>query len=131
MRVKDIRTSHLLTPVRAIYSIVQYIVLPKNGNTDVMSEVDQMVMFCLRTRRMINLVRLILDFIIFAIGVERRKHATLPYGIFLTKVFIKAQLPLDGEKRAKHRLTITMKTFLALGLKPKDIEGEGEQDEER
>ena len=51
MQVREIRTSHLLTPVRAVYSIVQHTVLPRSGNTDVLSEVDQMVMFCLMTRR--------------------------------------------------------------------------------
>ena len=57
-----------------------------------------MVMFYLMTRKRINLVRLILDFIIFTIGAERRRHATLAYNMFLIKVFIKTQLPLDGEK---------------------------------
>ena len=124
MRVKNIRTSHLLTLVRVAYSAVQYIVLPRNGNIDIMSEVDQMVMFCLMTRRRINQVRLTLDFIIFTINVERRRYTTLPYGMFLTKVFIKAQLPLDGERCDKQSPTTTMKTFLALGRKPKDKEKE-------
>ena len=88
MRVRDIPTSILLTPVRPIFSVVQYAMLPRSGNTNVMSEVDQMVMFCLMTKRKINLVRLILDFIIAVVGAK--KHASLPYGMFLTKVFNKA-----------------------------------------
>ena len=72
--------------------------LPGSGKTNVMSEVDLMVMFCLMIRRRINLVRSVLDFIISATGAERRRHVTLPYGMFLTKVFIKAQLSLDGER---------------------------------
>ena len=40
MQVKDIKTSHLPTLVRVVYSTVQYTVLPNSGNTDVMSEVD-------------------------------------------------------------------------------------------
>ena len=83
-----------------------------------MSEVDHMVMFCLMTKRKINLVRLILDFIIVAIGVEKKKHASIPYGMFLTRVFNKAQFPLNGERSDNKRLTTTMKTFQALGLKP-------------
>ena len=55
-----------------------------------MTEVDQMVMFCLKTKIRINLVRLILDFILAVVNVERRRHATFPCGMFLTKVFIRA-----------------------------------------
>ena len=38
--------------------------------------------------------------------------------MFLTRVFIKAQSPLDGHKVDNKRPTTTMKTFSALGLKP-------------
>ena len=90
MNVQDIQTTSLLVPVRAICSIVQHIVLPKSRNTDVMSEIDQMIMFYLMSGRKINLVRLILDFILSAIGAERRSHTTLPYSMFLTRVIVKA-----------------------------------------
>ena len=98
MSVREIHTSNLLVPIRIVFSIVQHTVLPRSGNIDVMSKLDQMVMFYLMTRRKINLVRLILNFIISVIGAERRRHATLPYGMFLTRVFNKSQLPLDGER---------------------------------
>ena len=42
--------------------------------TEVMTDVDQMVMFCLLTKRRINLVRLILDFIIYSVHAKRRRH---------------------------------------------------------
>ena len=90
MQVRNIRTSNLLTTVRAVYSVVQYTVLPRMGNTNVMTEVDQMVMFYLMTRRKINLVRLILDYMLFAIDEERRSHAAMPYGMLLTRVFARA-----------------------------------------
>ena len=62
--------------------------LPQGANIDVMIEVDQMaVMFCLMTKRRINLVRLILDFTLAAVNAKRRRHATLLYGMFLTRVF--------------------------------------------
>ena len=87
MCVRDIHTSHLLTSIRAICSVVQHTMLPRSGNIDVMTEVDHMIVFCLMTKRRINLVRLILDFIPAAINTERRKHATLPYSMFHTRVF--------------------------------------------
>ena len=90
MNVRDIQTFHLLVPVRAVYSIIQYIVLPRNGNIDVMTKVDQMVVFCFINRGRINPVRLILDFLLAAVNAKRRKYATIPYGMFLTKVFIRA-----------------------------------------
>ena len=60
--------------------------LSESGNMDVMSEIDQMVIFYLMTKRKINLVRLTLDFILSAVGAKRRKYTTLPYGMFLTRV---------------------------------------------
>ena len=64
--------------------------LPQSGNTDVMTEVDQMDMFCLMTKKMIKLVRLILDFILVVVNAKRRRHPTLPYGMLLIRVFIRA-----------------------------------------
>ena len=89
MRARDIHTSSLLVPIRATFSVVQHTMLLRNGNTDIMSEANHMVMFCLMTKRNINLVRLILDFIIAAISVGKKKHASLLYGMLLTKVFNK------------------------------------------
>ena len=60
MRVRDIQTSHLFVPIRDVYSVVQHTMLSRNSNIDVMTELDQMVMFYLMSKRMINLVRLIL-----------------------------------------------------------------------
>ena len=77
-----------------------------------------MVIFCLMTRRRINLVRLILDFILSAVNAASRSHATFPYGMFLIRIFTRAQLPIDGHKADNKHPTTTMKTFLALGLKP-------------
>ena len=114
MRVRDIHTSSLLTPSRVVLSVVQHFVLPRSGNTDVMSGVNYIVMFCLMTKKGINLVRLILDFIIVAEEAKQKKYASLPYGMFLTRVFIKTQFPSKCEKVAK-RATTTMKTFQALG----------------
>ena len=42
MGVQDIQTASLLLPIRAIYLVVQHTMLPRNGNMDVMSEIDQM-----------------------------------------------------------------------------------------
>ena len=121
MYVRDIRTSYLLISIRAVYSMFQHIVLPRSDNTNVMTEVDQMVMFCLMTKRMINLVRFIVDFIITVVNAERKRHATLPYGMFLTRVFIRAQLPIDGHRIDSKRPTTIMKTFSILDLKPQAL----------
>ena len=88
------------------------------GNIDVMTKVDQMVMFYLLTRRRINLVRLILDFMLFIVDAARRSHASLLYSMFLTRMFTRSQLPLDGHTVDNKHPTATMKTFLAMGLKP-------------
>ena len=88
-------------------------------------------MFYLMTKRRINLVRLIFDFIIATIVVEKKKHASLPYGMFLTKVFNKAQLPLAGESSDDKRPTIMIKTFQTMGLKPKAQDKEKEKERKK
>ena len=40
MYVRNIHTANLLITIRVVYSIVQYTVLPRMGNIDVMIEVD-------------------------------------------------------------------------------------------
>ena len=87
-----------------------------------MTDVDQMVMFCFMAKRKINMVKLIIDFIIATVSSERRRHATILYNMFLTKVFIRAQLPLDRHKADNKRPTTTMKSFSTLELKPKGQE---------
>ena len=83
-----------------------------------MIDVDQMVMFCLLIKRRINLVRLILDFIISSIHAERKRHFTLLYGMLLTRIFTRAQLPIGGHKLEDNRPKATIDTFIDLGLKP-------------
>ena len=114
MQERDIHTSVLLSNVRVVYSVVQFTVLPRIGNINVMTEVDHMVMFCLMTRRRINLIRLILDYTLSTIDDVRRSHATMPYGMLLTRVFTRAQLPIDGPRKDDKCPATTMKTFSAM-----------------
>ena len=94
------------------------------GNTDVITEVNHMVMFCLMTKRRINLIRLILDYMLLAIDAARRSHAALPYGMLLTQVFMRAQLPVDGHRKDEKCPTTTKKTFSAMDLKTQGPEKE-------
>ena len=97
------------------------------GNTNVMTEVDQMVMFYLMTRRRINLVRLILDYMLSTIDEARKSHAAMPYGMLLTHVFTKAQRPIDGHRKDEKCPTTTKKTFSAMGLNFQYPDTEGEK----
>ena len=78
------------------------------------------------TRRKIKLVRLILDYMLSAMDEARRNHAAMSYGMLLTRVFVRVQLPVDGHRKDEKRPTTTKKTFSAMGLKLQgpDIEGE-------
>ena len=93
-------------------------------NIDIMTEVDQIVMFCLITRRKINLVRLLLDYTLSAINAIRRSHAALPYGMLLIRVFTRAQLSINGHRKDNKCPTTTMKMFSTMGLKPQGSEKE-------
>ena len=76
-------------------------------------------------------MRLILEFIVSTVNAERRRHATLPYGMFLTRIFIRAQLPLDRHRTDNKRSMTTMKTFFALGLKPQGQHKEKEKEDKQ
>ena len=45
MRVRDIHTSNLLIPIRAVYSVVQHTMLTRIGNTNVTTDVDPWLYF--------------------------------------------------------------------------------------
>ena len=122
--MRDIWTYHLLIPVKDVYSVVQHKVLPRGGDTEVMTDVDQMVLFCLLSKRRINLMRLILDFIPSSVHAERRRNFTLPYGMLLTRIFEQAQLLVGGHRSDDNRSSAAVNTFIDLGLKPKDPEKE-------
>ena len=83
-----------------------------------MTDVDYIVMFYLMTKRRINLVRLILDYTLSAIDAARRSHATLSYGMLLTHVFMRVQLPIDEHRKDDKCPATTIKIFSAIGLKP-------------
>ena len=47
----------------------------------------------------------------------------MPYGMLLTRVFMRAQHPIRHRKDEKHPTT-TMKIFSAMGMKPQGLEKE-------
>ena len=97
------------------------------GNTDAMTELDHMVMFCL----LINLIKLILDYMLTAIDDSRRRHTALPYGMLLICIFARAQLPINDHRKDEKCPTTTNKTFSTMGLKFQDPDIEGEKQKRR
>ena len=91
-----------------------------------------MVMFYLMTRKRINLVRLIMDYIFAAVDPIRRSHVALPYGMLLTHIFQREQLSVDGHRKDEKHPVTTMKTFTAMRLKPQaQEEGRKKKKEEK
>ena len=76
------------------------------------------------TKRRINMIRLILDYMLSVIDAARMSHDALSYSMLLTQVFMRAQPPIDGHKKDEKCLTTTKKTFSAIGLKPQGLEKE-------
>ena len=56
----------------------------------------------------------------------------MPYGMLLTCVFSRAQLPVDGHRKDEKYPATTKKTFFAMGLKLQgpEIEGKKKKKEE-
>ena len=55
---------------------------------------------------------------------QERVMPLLPYGMLLTRVFMRAQLPSGGHRKDDKCPATTMKTFSSMGLKPQGLEKE-------
>ena len=82
-----------------------------------MTKMDIMALYCVMTRRKINLDKLIMDHYLSTIERDKRKNVGLPYGKYLTGAFNVFDLNIEGEKVHDIRRKTTWKTFTMLGYK--------------
>ena len=58
-----------------------------------------------------------MDYMLLAIDEARMSHVTMPNGMLLTRVFARAQFPIDGHRKDEKCPATTKKTFSTMGLK--------------
>jgi len=95
--VSEFVSSNLLPTPKMLNGISQHPVLLRNGNFQHVSSNDLLVMYHLFMKEKLSLPHIIIHNMINVIQ-SRNKKSCLPYGMALTKIFIKNHVPFEGEK---------------------------------
>jgi len=94
--VSEFVSSNLL-PTPKMFNGISHCVIPRNGNFQLVNANDLLIMYHLFMKEKMNLCHLIVHNMISVIQ-SRNKKSCLPYGMALTKNFIKFLIPFEGEK---------------------------------
>ncbi|KEH21882.1 hypothetical protein MTR_7g023210 [Medicago truncatula] len=97
--------------------ISQHCVLPRNGNFQHVSSNDLLVIYHLFMKEKLSLPRIIIHNMINVIQ-SRNKKSCLPYGMALTKIFIKNHIPFEGEKSVFEYSQFTPKNLSHMKQEP-------------
>jgi len=95
--VSDFVSSNLLPTPKMLNGISQHSVLPRNGNFQYVGPNDLLIMYHLFMKEKLSLPHIIIHNMINVIQ-SRNKISCLPYGMALTKIFIKNHIPFEGEQ---------------------------------
>ncbi|KEH16152.1 hypothetical protein MTR_0299s0010 [Medicago truncatula] len=99
--------------------ISQHCVLPRNGNFQQVNPNDLLVMYHLFMKEKLSLPHIIIHNMINVIQ-SRNKKSCLPYGMALTKIFIKNHIPFEGEKSIFEYSQFTPKNLSHMKQEPVD-----------
>ncbi|AES97742.1 hypothetical protein MTR_5g059190 [Medicago truncatula] len=117
--VTEFVSSNLLPTPKMLNGISQHCVLPRNGNFQHVSSNDLLVMYHLLMKEKLSLPHIIIHNMINVIQ-SRNKKSCLPYGMALTKIFIKNHIPFEGEKSVFEYSQFTPKNLSHMKQEPVD-----------
>jgi hypothetical protein len=118
--VTEFVSSNLLPKPKMFHGISQHCVLPRNGNFQNVSPNDLLVMYHLYMKEKLSLPHIIIHNMINVIQ-SRNKKSCLPYGMALTKIFIKNHVPFEGEQSLFEYSQFTPKNLSHMKQEP-DVE---------
>ncbi|KEH15728.1 hypothetical protein MTR_0611s0030, partial [Medicago truncatula] len=96
---------------KILHNMVRHTLVPKCGSFDVVSDMDLCIIYHLITKTKLNLWFLIIQHMIDSCLAVKQSVAGLPYGMHLTSIFQKANIPFEGEKRKLDFMKFTSKTL--------------------
>jgi len=96
---------------KILHNMVRHTLVPKCGSFHVVSVIDLCIIFHLMIKTKLNLCFIITQHMIESCLAIKQTVVGLPYGMHLTPLFQKANVPLEGEKRKLEFMKFTSKTL--------------------
>jgi len=101
---------------KVLHNMIRYTLLPRCGSFDVVSNIDLCIIYHLMNKTKLNLCFIIIQHMIDSCLAIKQTVAGLPYGMHLTPLFQKANVPLEGEKHKLDFMTFSSKTIEQLHI---------------
>ncbi|GAU50466.1 hypothetical protein TSUD_409590 [Trifolium subterraneum] len=107
---KDPPSSKLKHELKMIHNVCLHSIFPRKGSKDKVTHNDMMIMYHLSQQIKLNLPYVLIQHMINTIENENKK-VTLPYGMFLTRVFREFKVSFVGEESKNTYTTFTTKNI--------------------
>ncbi|GAU49897.1 hypothetical protein TSUD_281820 [Trifolium subterraneum] len=108
--IKDPPSSKLKHEFKMIHNVCLHSIFPRKGSKDKVTHNDMMIMYHLSQQIKLNLPYVLIQHMINTIENENKK-VTLPYGMFLTRVFREFKVSFVGEESKNTYTTFTTKNI--------------------
>ncbi|GAU21888.1 hypothetical protein TSUD_33850 [Trifolium subterraneum] len=107
---KDPPSSKLRHEFKMIHNMCLHSIFPRKGSKDKVTHNDMMIMYHMSQQIKLNLPYVLIQHMINTIENENKK-VTLPYGMFLTRVFREFKVSFKGEEGKNTSTTFTTKNI--------------------
>ncbi|GAU17216.1 hypothetical protein TSUD_178470 [Trifolium subterraneum] len=107
---KDPPSSKLKHEFKMIHNVCLHSIFPRKGSKDKVTHNDMMIMYHLSQQIKLNLPYVLIQHMINTIENENKK-VTLPYGMFLTRIFRESKVSFVGEESKNTYTTFTTKNI--------------------
>jgi len=97
-------------------SLIQHSLVPRKANHGAVTKNDMLIIYHLFFKKRLCLPHVIIQHMIVAVKDTHKNHC-LPYGMMLTKIFLKLKVPLDGEESILEYTKFTPKNRTPLGIR--------------
>jgi len=108
---RTFNSTNLEDTPKFLHNMIRHSLFPRCGSFDVVSDIDLCIIYHLMKKTKLNLCFIIIQHMIDSCLAIKQTVAGLPYGMHLTPLFQKANVPLEGEKRKLDFMTFSSKTI--------------------
>ncbi|PNY02781.1 hypothetical protein L195_g026101 [Trifolium pratense] len=105
---KNPPSSKLKHVFKMLHNMCLHSIFPRKGSKDKVTENDMMIMYHMFNKIQLNLPYVMIQHMIYTIENESKRF-TLPYGMFLTRVFNKFKVSFEGEEGKNSSTTFSLK----------------------
>jgi len=108
---KTFNSTNLEDTPKILHNMIRHTLLPRCGSFDVISDIDLCIIYHLMNKTKLNLCYIIIQHMIDSCLAIKQTVVGLPYGMHLTPLFQKVNVPLEGEERRLDFMTFSSKTI--------------------